>query len=169
MPIITYSNFKNLEFSLILDYKNLNLLLTILKNHINFQFKLLSCISGIDLFKMNYRFLISYELLSVIFNIRLRLKIFVNDFSFINSITNIYVNANWWEREIWDMFGIFFNNHPDLRRILTDYGFEGYPLRKDFPLFGNTELRYDNNQKAIILENIALSQEFRVFTYENSW
>lgn len=169
IPTLSYSNFKNIEFTSIVNYMDLIKVLKTLKNHINFQYNSLSCISGVDFLKTKYRFLVSYELLSIVYNLRLRIKVFINDFSILESSVSIYVNGNWWEREIWDMFGIFFTNHPDLRRILTDYGFEGYPLRKDFPLFGYTELRYDNSQKLIVFENVNLSQEFRVFTYENSW
>ena len=82
---------------------------------------------------------------------------------------SLHASADWWEREIWDMFGVFFKNHPDLRRILTDYGFEGYPLRKDFPVSGYTEVRYDERQKRILCEPLELTQEFRVFDFSSPW
>jgi NADH:ubiquinone oxidoreductase subunit C len=85
------------------------------------------------------------------------------------SITSLYKNANWLEREVWDMYGIYFEEHPDLRRILTDYGFEGYPLRKDFPLSGFKEVRYDDSQKRVILESLELTQECRIFSFNSSW
>jgi len=107
--------------------------------------------------------------LSLRFNTRLRVKIYVNEISTVNSITSIFINANWWEREVWDMFGIYFNNHPGLRRILTDYGFESFPLRKDFPLSGYIDLRYDSFKKKIIVEPLELSQSFRTFTFESQW
>ena len=110
-----------------------------------------------------------YDLLSLTFNTRLRIKSLVNLTMISYSITHIFQNANWWEREIWDMFGIFFKDHPDLRRILTDYGFEGYPMKKDFPLFGFVELRYNETKKKVILEPIVLSQKYRLFNFEMPW
>jgi NADH/F420H2 dehydrogenase subunit C len=169
IPIFAYQNFKDFEYSLITAPDYLIFVANVLKNHINYQYTLLSCISGVDLLKQNYRFMIAYEFLSLTFNSRMRIKVFVNDYDYIPSLTFLFVNANWWEREVWDLFGLFFFNHPDLRRILTDYGFEGYPLRKDFPLFGFRELRYDNNQKIIVSEPVVLSQEFRFFDYETPW
>ena len=108
-------------------------------------------------------------MLSICYNKRLRLKIFLDETTFIFSVTSIFVNANWWEREIWDFYGIYFENHPDLRRILTDYGFEGYPMRKDFPLYGYLEVRYDDTKKRVVLEPVELSQEFRTFNFESPW
>jgi len=95
--------------------------------------------------------------------------VFVNEITSVDSLVDLYINSNWWEREIWDLYGIYFNNHPDLRRILTDYGFEGYPMRKDFPLSGHVELKYDHNKKRIVVEPLQLSQEFRSFTFEIPW
>jgi NADH/F420H2 dehydrogenase subunit C len=169
LPIIASQNFKNFEFSIIVTPQNLITVFSILKKHLGYQYYLLSCVSGVDLLKKHYRFLVSYELLSLVFNSRLRVKIFVNDYDFIPTACYIYINANWWEREVWDLFGLYFDNHPDLRRILTDYGFEGYPLRKDFPLWGYREARYDNNQKSIVFEPVVLAQEFRYFDYETTW
>ena len=102
-------------------------------------------------------------------NSRLRLKIFVNEIDSVNSCIEIFKSANWWEREIWDMYGIYFQNHPDLRRILTDYGFEGYPMRKDFPISGYVEVRYDQTKRRVVLEPLELSQEFRAFNFETPW
>jgi len=99
----------------------------------------------------------------------LRVKVFVNEITSVPSIVPIYINANWWEREIWDLYGIYFDKHPDLRRILTDYGFEGHPMRKDFPLPGFVELRYHESKKRIVAEVLELSQEFRFFTFETPW
>jgi NADH:ubiquinone oxidoreductase subunit C len=110
-----------------------------------------------------------YDLLSLTYNSRIRVKVFVNEITSVDSIVKIFKNANWWEREVWDLYGIYFNEHPDLRRILTDYGFEGYPMRKDFPLSGYVELRYDQSKKRIVLEPIELTQEFRSFTYDMPW
>jgi NADH dehydrogenase (ubiquinone) Fe-S protein 3 len=168
-PIIAFQLYKNNEISLISNSKTLCSLINILKKHIGLQYNLLSCISGVDLLNKNYRFLISYELLSITYSSRLRVKLFINEYSYIPSLFLFFINSNWWEREIWDLYGLFFENHPDLRRILTDYGFEGHPMRKDFPLTGFVELRYDNNIKSIISEPLSLSQEFRYFNYETPW
>eukprot|EP01041_Mallomonas_annulata_P000675 gene675-1296_t len=107
--------------------------------------------------------------LGISFNSRIRIKIFVNEITPVVSICDLYINANWWEREIWDLYGIYFEEHPDLRRILTDYGFEGYPMRKDFPLYGYLEVRYDETKKRVVLEPLEVSQEFRYFTFETPW
>jgi NADH:ubiquinone oxidoreductase subunit C len=110
-----------------------------------------------------------YDLLSLTYNSRLRLKVFTNELQSLPSSVKIFINANWWEREIWDLYGIYFDQHPDLRRILTDYGFEGHPLRKDFPLSGYIEVRYDDNKKRIVVEPLELTQEARSFTFESPW
>jgi NADH/F420H2 dehydrogenase subunit C len=168
IPAITNYNFKE-ESIIIINPKNLWLSLLVLKHHIGFQFTVLSCISGVDLFVQSYRFCVVYELLSINLNNRLRLKVFIDEKTPILSIVSLYINSNWWEREIWDLFGIYFDKHPDLRRLLTDYGFEGHPLRKDFALSGYVELRYDSSKKQILVEPLELSQEFRSFSYENPW
>jgi len=139
-----------------------------LKNHINYRFSILSCISGVDFIHSKYRFCVVYDLLSLDYNTRIRVKTFLNDSQFVDSITSIFINSNWWEREIWDFFGIFFNQNLDLRRILTDYGFEGYPMRKDFPLSGYFELNYNSNKKRVVFNLITLSQEHRFFNFEAS-
>ena len=108
-------------------------------------------------------------MLSVDLNARIRVKTEVDGLTSIESVTALYPCAAWWEREVWDMFGIFFTNHPDLRRILTDYGFQGHPLRKDFPVTGYTEVRYDETEKRVIYEPLELSQEFRSFDFASPW
>ena len=163
------ASLSNNEKILIVWHKDLLFTLYCLKLHIHHQFKLLSCISGVDLINCNYRFCVVYDLLSLTYNSRLRVKVFVNEITSVDSIVDLYINSNWWEREIWDLYGIYFINHPDLRRILTDYGFEGYPMRKDFPLSGYVELKYDQNKKRIVVEPLQLSQEFRSFTFEIPW
>ena len=110
-----------------------------------------------------------YNLLSLRQNQRLRVKIATDEDTAVNSVVEIFSSANWFEREIWDMYGVFFANHPDLRRILTDYGFEGHPLRKDFPLTGYVEVRYDEEQKRVVYEPVSLVQEFRSFDFMSPW
>lgn len=168
VPFITYQRFLK-DSILVLSLKNLQISLICLKKHITYKYNLLTCISAVDLLGLNYRFCVVYELLSILYNSRLRIKIYVNEIVPVSSICSVFVNANWWEREIWDMFGIYFEGHPDLRRILTDYGFEGYPMRKDFPLYGYLEVRYDDTKKRVVLEPLELTQEFRHFTFETPW
>ena len=145
-------------------------ILYFLKYNINCQFKFLMDICGIDnLEKYENRFEISYNLLSIRYIIRVHVKLHINEFVPVHSVMKIFKSANWYEREIWDMYGIFFKNHKDLRRILTDYGFEGFPLRKDFPQTGYIELRYNNNYKHLIYEPIELSQDFRSFDFLSPW
>lgn len=172
LPIVFTQKINN-ELSYIINKKNLVFVLNCLKLHFKFQYKILSCISGVDFLgnKINtfYRFCVVYDLLSLAYNTRLKVKIFVNELSFLSSITSVFINSNWWEREVWDMYGIWFSNHPDLRRILTDYGFDGFPLRKDFPLVGFYEVTYDFKKKRIISQPCEFSQEFRNFSFENIW
>jgi len=117
-----------------IDKKDLLKIITFLKYHTNAQFNLLSYITAIDYLKNSNRFAIIFDLLSYSFSTRIRIKLFIKELEILESICSIFKSANWHEREVWDMFGIHFLNHPDLRRILTDYGFQGHPLRKDFPL-----------------------------------
>ena len=140
-----------------------------LKNHTATQFKMLVDITAVDYPSRANRFKVVYHLLSLQYNTRLRVKVPVNENIAIDSITSIYPTANWFERETWDMFGICFLNHPDLRRLLTDYGFEGHPLRKDFPLSGYIEFRYDDSKKRVVSEPIELSQDFRFFDFSSPW
>lgn len=168
LPILSSSPSIDEKY-VVISHKHLLFSLNCLKSHINYQFTLISCISGIDFINCKYRFGIIYDILSLKFNTRLRVKIFVNEITIVESTVSIYSNSDWWEREIWDMYGIYFNNHPDLRRILTDYGFEGYPMRKDFPLSGFVELKYDQSKKRVVLEPLELSQEFRSFIFETPW
>ena len=116
-----------------------------------------------------YRFKLVYELLSVRYNSRIRIKIFLNELMNVNSCDKLFLTGGWYECEIWDMFGVFFTNHSNLKRILTDYGFEGYPLRKDFPLSGFIEMRYNEIEKRVIAEPIELAQEYRTFKFLSPW
>ncbi len=152
------------------DYNDLEKVMFFFKKNMNCQFKILIDICGIDyIHNKKNRFEINYNLLSIKYWTRIHIKIQVNEFVAIPSIIKIYKNANWYEREVWDMFGIFFKNHKDLRRILTDYGFEGFPLRKDFPQTGYIELRYNNDYKHLIYEPLELSQDFRNFDFISPW
>lgn len=152
------------------NYNDLEKILYFFKYNIFCQFKILIDICGIDFIQNNTsRFEINYNILSIKYWIRLHLKININEFTAVPSIIPIFKNANWYEREIWDMFGIFFKNHKDLRRILTDYGFEGFPLRKDFPQTGYIELRYNNDYKHLVYEPLELSQDFRSFDFISPW
>lgn len=145
-------------------------LLIFLKNHTYCQFNVFTDLLVVDYPNKKFRFEVIYNLLSTHFNKRIIIKVEANQLTFIPSATKIFPGINWYEREAWDMFGIAFDSHPDLRRILTDYGFEGYPLRKDFPLTGFVETRYSETQKKIILEPVSLSQEYRKFSlFSGDW
>jgi NADH-quinone oxidoreductase subunit C len=143
--------------------------LTHLRDDQNCRFKLLVDISGVDYPDREQRFEVAYHLLSLSHNLRLRVKVETDEETPVPSVTQVYSNANWYEREIWDMFGVFFSDHPDLRRILTDYGFDGHPFRKDFPLTGYVEVRYDDEQKRVVYEPVKLTQEFRRFDFVSPW
>ncbi|XP_023225377.1 NADH dehydrogenase [ubiquinone] iron-sulfur protein 3, mitochondrial-like [Centruroides sculpturatus] len=143
--------------------------LSFLKDHHNAQFENMVDIAGVDVPSRQNRFEIVYNLLSLRYNARIRVKTYADELTPIDSANDIYKAANWYEREIWDMFGVFFANHPDLRRILTDYGFEGHPFRKDFPLSGYVEVRYDDEVKRVVVEPLELTQEFRKFDLNTPW
>lgn len=159
----------NEEVSLFVKRKNILQVLSFLKNNINCQFKVLTCISGVDFPSKKFRFQIVYELLSVRYNTRIRVKVLANELTPVQSSSYIYNGADWYESEIWDMYGVFFSNHKNLTRLLTDYGFEGYPLRKDFPLSGFVEASYDYTRKRVTNEKVELSQEYRAFKFTSPW
>jgi len=140
-----------------------------LKTNDKCKFKQLIDITAVDYPKREKRFQIVYLLLSHENNSRIIIKINIDEKESVPSITKIFPSANWMEREIFDMYGISFKHHPDLRRILTDYGFEGYPLRKDFPLTGHTEVRYSEDKKKVIYEPVKLDQEYREFDSQSPW
>lgn len=133
------------------------------------KFRVLIDLTGVDYPERGKRFDVVYHLLSMHNNTRIRVKARVGEDETIPTATKIYPCADWFEREAFDMYGIVFSGHPDLRRILTDYGFEGYPLRKDFPLTGHVEVRYDDEQKRVVYEPVKLTQEFRNFDYLSPW
>ncbi len=144
-------------------------ILEFLKDNDVCQFRQLTDIAGVDFPERQNRFDIVYHFLSFKNNARIRIKIEISENEAIQSITQIFPAANWFEREAFDMYGIQFTDHPDLRRILTDYGFEGYPLRKDFPLTGNVEVRYDEMEKKVIYEPVKLQQDYRDFDIQSPW
>lgn len=157
------------DTSLIVRKPHLFNTLLFFKNHIKYQFKILTCISGVDYPENKYRFKLVYELLSVRYNVRIRLKVFTHELMPVESVGGIFSAASWYESEIWDMFGVFFVKHKNLTRLLTDYGFEGYPLRKDFPLSGFVEASYDYTRKRVAYERVELSQEYRAFKFASPW
>ena len=157
------------EFQIIVPSKKIFDVLTKLHSNSYFAFDQLIDITAIDYPEKPKRFEVVYLLLSTITNQRLTVKIYVNEGELVQSCVSIFKSANWSEREIWDMFGIFFSGHPDLRRLLTDYGFEGHPLRKDFPLTGRVQVKYDTDQNKVIYEPVNLVQEYRDFDFLSPW
>lgn len=139
------------------------------RDHINTQYKQLIDLTVIDYPSREFRFVVVYNLSSHTYNSRITFMTSVDEITPLESLTTLFSSAIWWEREAWDLFGVFFSNHPDLRRILTDYGFTGHPLRKDFPLSGYVEYRYDDSEKRVISEAVQLSQEFRSFDFSSPW
>jgi len=151
------------EIFIVLPYNNLFNFITFLKYNTFCQFKTLVDITAVDHPNRQYRFELNYSFLSYNYNTRLNVVTYVQNSLFVDSITPLFKSANWIEREIWDLYGIFFNNHSDLRRILTDYGFKGHPLRKDFPLTGFNECVYDDFFDSVKYKEVSLTQEYRNF------
>jgi NADH-quinone oxidoreductase subunit C len=143
--------------------------MTTLRDDPAFRFEVLIDICGVDYPARPERFDVVYHLLSPRKNLRIRVKVTTDEDHPVPSLVDVFPAANWFEREAYDMYGILFSGHPDLRRLLTDYGFEGYPLRKDFPLTGYVEVRYDDAQKRVVYEPVRLNQEFRTFDFESPW
>ena len=133
------------------------------------QFEILIDLAGVDYPERAQRFEVVYHLLSPRLNQRIRVKIAADEATQVPSVIPVFPNADWYEREAYDMYGILFSGHPDLRRLLTDYGFQGYPLRKDFPLTGYVEVRYDDEKKRVVYEPVKLTQDFRSFDFESPW
>ena len=143
--------------------------MSFLRDDSNCLFKQLVDLCGVDYPDREMRYEVVYNLLSMSQNHRVRVKVAAGEGMPVPSISSVFSAAGWYEREAWDLYGIFFSNHPDLRRILTDYGFEGHPLRKDFPLTGYVELRYDEDQKRVVYEPVKQAQEFRKFDFMSPW
>jgi NADH-quinone oxidoreductase subunit C len=144
-------------------------LMTILRDDPRFRFAQVMDLCGVDWPERSERFEIVYNLLSVALNQRLRVIVTTDEATPVPSVSGVWPAATWWEREAWDLFGIVFSGQPDLRRILTDYGFEGHPMRKDFPLTGHVEVRYDEERKSVIYEPVKLVQDFRNFDFVSPW
>ena len=166
---INMSQIKHDQLYLNIDCENLIDVLVFLKNNASTKFRQLVDITAVDYPEENQRFKLAYLLLSHEYNKRIILNYSINENEVIPSITEIFPSANWMEREVFDMYGIKFKDHPDLRRILTDYNFEGFPLRKDFPLTGHNEVRYNEDEKKVIYEPVKLEQNYRNFDYESPW
>jgi|TARA_Y100000389_G_C17299142_1_gene432024 NADH-quinone oxidoreductase subunit C len=166
---IKKSEIKHNQLHLVIDSEDLVNVSLFIKSNKNTKFRQLIDITVVDHPEHTQRFRVVYLFLSHEFNQRIVLSYLINENEVIPSLTSIYPAANWMEREVFDMYGVKFKDHPDLRRILTDYGFEGHPLRKDFPLTGHTEVRYSEDQKKVILEPVKLEQNYRNFDYESPW
>ena len=166
---VTATEIRGGELCCQVEREALTRVLQFLRDDPRCRFTLLCDICGVDYPDRPLRFDVVYNLLSVTLNQRIRLKVETDEEHPVPSVTGLFSCAGWWEREAWDLFGIFFSDNPDLRRILTDYGFEGHPLRKDFPLTGYVELRYDEDQKRVVYEPVRLKQEFRYFDFLSPW
>ena len=166
---INGATLKRDSFNISLNLEKVKPFFNFMSGHASNRYSICTDITAVDLIGKEPRYKVVYVLMSLKYNSRFSSSVRLSELDNIESITNIFEGANWLEREVWDMFGIFFLNHPDLRRILTDYGFSGYPLRKDFPLSGYTELRYDDTQKRVLSEPIELTQDFRIFEFNTPW
>ena len=166
---INKTSIKHKQVYVEIDKEDLIDVVLFIKTNQDIKFRQLIDITVVDYPEETKRFKIVYLFLSHEFNQRMILSYFINENEVISSITSIFPSANWMEREVFDMYGVNFKDHPDLRRILTDYGFEGHPLRKDFPLTGNTEVRYSEQEKKVVNEQVKLEQNYRKFDYESPW
>lgn len=157
------------ELCLVVERERIARVLKFLRDDVNCQFKQLMDVCGVDYPGRDERFEVVYNLLSLTHNRRIRVKVSAGEDTPVPTAIEVFSSANWWERETWDMFGIPFRDHPDLRRILSDYGFQGHPLRKDFPLTGYVEVRYDDEQKRVVYEPVKLPQDWRTFDFLSPW
>lgn len=157
------------ELTLEVERESITKVLTFLRDDVKCLFEVLIDLCGVDYPERVLRFDVVYHLLSPRLNQRIRIKVATDEDTPVASVIPVFPAANWYEREAFDMYGILFSDHPDLRRLLTDYGFQGYPLRKDFPLTGFVEVRYDDEAKRVVYEPVKLMQEFRSFDFESPW
>lgn len=162
---ITHNN----ELEVMIDPDTIIQMMTFLRDNSLCQFNNLSDLTCVDVPWRPCRFEIVYNLLSIRYNQRIRVKTYTNELTAVDSLSDVHPSANWYEREVYDMYGVFFRGHPDLRRILTDYGFTGHPFRKDFPLSGYYEVRYDDELQRIVQEPLEMAQEFRKFDLASPW
>ena len=167
--VTTTFNSASGETTVTVPVEHLVPVLTFLRSHTGREFTQLRAITAVDNPQQERRFEVVYLLLSPSTGQRLRVSVHVAEGATVPSVTGLYSSAGWYERETWDRFGILFTGHPDLRRRLTDYGFKGHPLRKDFPVTGYVEIRYDDVRKRILYEGVSLAQEFRLFTLDQPW
>ncbi len=163
------SKIKHDQISICIEDNNLIEVMIFLKTHSSTKFKQLIDITAVDYPERDKRFKMVYLLLSHEKNSRIKIEFDIKEGEILSSLTSIFPSANWMEREVFDMYGVEFKDHPDLRRILTDYGFKGHPLRKDFPLTGHNEVRYSEEDKKVIYEPVKLEQNYRNFDYESPW
>ncbi len=166
---INLSKINHNELKIKIDEIDLLSVILFLKNDVRTKFKQLIDVTAVDFPERDMRFKLIYFLLSHEFNLRLNIEFDIKENYKVRSITSIFPSSNWMEREVFDMYGIHFKDHPDLRRILTDYNFSGHPLRKDFPLTGHNEVRYNEEDKKVIYEPVKLEQNYRNFDYESPW
>ena len=157
------------ELTVVAQAGSIAKVLAFLRDDDQCDFKCLVDVCGVDWPERERRFDVVYNLLSVKLNQRIRVRIETDEHTPVPTVTGVFPSAGWYEREAWDLYGIYFADHPDLRRILTDYGFEGHPLRKDFPLTGHVEVRYDDEQKRVVYEPVKLTQDFRRFDFLSPW
>lgn len=166
---ILSAEFQKDELCVTINKKGIVPFLIVLRDDKDFAFRQLMDVCGADYPDRIERFEIVYNLLSLKHNARIRVKISTDENTPVDSVVGVFSAAGWFEREAWDMYGVYFNNNPDLRRILTDYGFEGHPMRKDFPLTGYVELRYDEELRRVVYEPVKLQQDFRMFDSISPW
>ena len=166
---INSSRINHEQLEIQIDKESLLDVVIFLKKNNSTKFRQLIDITAVDYIGSENRFKMIYLLLSHEYNLRINITFSINENEVVNSLTKIFPSANWMEREVFDMYGIKFNDHPDLRRILTDYGFSGHPLRKDFPITGHTEVRYSEEKKKVVYEPVKLEQNYRNFDYSSPW
>lgn len=169
LPFLLSSGYSKQTLIVSVRPKDLLFVLNFLKYNSNLQYKMLTAISGVDFPYRKRRFEVVYELLSLRFNSRIRVKTFVDEITPLTSSVSVFSCSTWWEREIWDLLGVFFEENDEIKRLLTDYGFEGHPLRKDFPLSGYVESRYNDKLKRVVCEPLEHAQEFRSFDFSSGW
>jgi len=167
--VVVSVDFPRDELVVVVQREAIVRVLTFLRDDVNCQFKQLMDVCGVDYPGRVERFEVVYNLLSLTQNRRIRIKLTTDEQTPVPTVTGVFSSAGWWERETWDLFGIWFRDNPDPRRILSDYGFEGHPLRKDFPLTGYVEVRWDDEQRRIVYEPVKLTQDFRNFDFLSPW